>query len=223
MFDTIISGHPSPVPVLICTLVSFLCGAIIALSAEVGHNRKVSRNVLVCLIILPVTVQWVIMMVNGSIGAGVAVAGTFSLVRFRSAQGNARDISMIFLAMAAGIACGMGYVGYAVLFTLIVSIAIALLSKLNVGGISENERHLRITIPEDLDYEGIFDDIFGKFTSLHELTRTRTANMGTLYELEYIIREKKGISEKQMIDEIRCRNGNLPVVCGRIAESPEEL
>ena len=222
MFESVIKGSLTINSVMLCTLCSLLCGTAAALSACAGQKRRISRNMLICLVIIPVTVQFVIMMVNGSIGAGVAVAGAFSLVRFRSVPGNARDISLIFLAMAAGLATGMGYVGYALLFTVLICGIISLMSVINLGGTSENMRQLKVTIPEDLDYDGIFDDVFGKFTSAHELSRVKTTNMGTLYELVYIITEKENISEKEMIDEIRCRNGNLTVICGRTSDSSRE-
>ncbi|MBQ4225037.1 MAG: DUF4956 domain-containing protein, partial [Oscillospiraceae bacterium] len=129
----------------------------------------------------------------------------------------------IFLSMAAGLATGVGYIGYAVLFTLLISAVIAILSKTNVGGISVDSMMLKITIPEDLDYTGVFDDILDKYTSYSELTRIKTTNMGTLYELTYIIKEKRDISEKQMLDDIRCRNGNLTVLCGKISSGKDEL
>ena len=125
--------------------------------------------------------------------------------------------------MAAGLATGVGYIGYAVLFTLLISAVIAVLSKTNVGGISVDSMMLKITIPEDLDYTGVFDDILDKYTSYSELTRIKTTNMGTLYELTYIIKEKRDISEKQMLDDIRCRNGNLTVLCGKISSGKDEL
>lgn len=224
MFTSILDGTLSILDVLICTAVSLFCGGAVAFTACYGaKSNRPSQNMIICLIILPAVVQAVIMLVNGNVGTGIAVAGTFSLVRFRSAQGNARDIAVIFLSMAAGLATGVGYIGYAVLFTLLISAVIAVLSKTNVGGISVDSMMLKITIPEDLDYTGVFDDILDKYTSYSELTRIKTTNMGTLYELTYIIKEKRDISEKQMLDDIRCRNGNLTVLCGKISSGKDEL
>ena len=166
---------------------------------------------------LPAVVQVVIMLVNGNIGAGVAVAGTFSLVRFRSAPGTAREIGMIFLAMAIGLATGMGYVALAIFFFLVMAAFVLLLTCLRFGGGNGQERELKITIPENLDYEGLFDDLFQKYTRSARLERVKTTNMGTLYELHYSVVLKGERIPKEFLDELRCRNGNLNIVCGRAA------
>lgn len=175
------------------------------------------------LAILPAVVQAVIMLVNGNLGTGVAVMGAFGLVRFRSAPGNAREIGSVFLAMAIGLATGMGYLGIAVLLLLIIGAAILILTELPFGSQSFSQKELKVTIPENLDYAGIFDDLFEKYTKSAELMKVRTTNMGSLYELCYRIELKKEEEEKTMLDDIRCRNGNLTIVCGRIAENREEL
>ena len=158
------------------------------------------------------------MMVNGNIGAGLAVAGTFALVRFRSAPGTAKEITAIFFTVAIGLACGMGYVGYAVIFFLIVSACAMLLDQFHFGQPANRHRQLKITIPENLDYEGLFDDLFEIYTFRHELNRVRTTNMGTLYELSYDIELRDPQKTKDFIDAIRCRNGNLNIICGREAD-----
>lgn len=175
------------------------------------------------LAILPAVVQAVIMLVNGNLGTGVAVMGAFGLVRFRSAPGNAREIGSVFLAMAIGLATGMGYLGIAVLLLLIIGAAILILTGIPFGSQSFSQKELKVTIPENLDYAGIFDDLFEKYTKSAELMKVRTTNMGSLYELCYRIELKKEEEEKEMLDDIRCRNGNLTIVCGRIAENREEL
>jgi len=175
------------------------------------------------LAILPAVVQAVIMLVNGNLGTGVAVMGAFGLVRFRSAPGNAREIGSVFLAMAIGLATGMGYLGIAVLLLLIIGAAILILTEIPFGSQSFSQKELKVTIPENLDYAGIFDDLFEKYTKSAELMKVRTTNMGSLYELCYRIELKKEEEEKAMLDDIRCRNGNLTIVCGRIAENREEL
>lgn len=207
---------------VLCTLASLACGVITAACSYNKKRRSNDSGIMICLIVLPAIVQTVIMLVNGNIGAGVAVAGTFSLVRFRSVQESSKEISAIFLSMTAGLATGMGYIAFALFFTTFIGAAIKVLTVMNVGGIRENCRSLKITIPENLEYEGVFDDLFEKYTEFAELERVKTTNMGTLCELSYIIRMKKGGSEKQLIDDIRCRNGNLTVVCGKIAEIKEE-
>ena len=165
------------------------------------------------LAMLPAIVCLVVMMVSGSIGAGVAVAGTFSLVRFRSAAGSAREICAVFLVMAVGIACGMGYIGYALLFTLIMSTVLLLYNRCGFGLAKNAElnKTLRITIPEDLDYGGVFDDIFEEYTSSHTLQSVKTTNMGSLFKLTYDLTLKRPGCEKAFIDALRCRNGNLEI------------
>ena len=163
------------------------------------------------------------MLVNGNLGTGVAVMGAFGLVRFRSAPGNAREIGSVVLAMAIGLATGMGYLGIAVLLLLIIGAAILILTEIPFGSQSFSQKELKVTIPENLDYAGIFDDLFEKYTKSAELMKVRTTNMGSLYELCYRIELKKEEEEKAMLDDIRCRNGNLTIVCGRIAENREEL
>lgn len=174
------------------------------------------------LIFLPFLVQIVILLVNGNIGAGIAVAGAFSLIRFRSAPGSARDIVIIFLAMTIGLACGMGYIGVAVLACLIVCLFSIILNIVRPGEL-ETERELKITIPEDLDYADLFDDLMRKYTKHNTLIQVRTTNMGSLYRLIYHIRLRNAAKEKEFIDQLRCRNGNLDIVCGKTAYAKEGL
>lgn len=213
MFESII-GTELTLPVfLICTLTSLLLGMGIAL---VGMFRSHStQSFAVTLAILPAVVQIIIMLVNGNLGAGVAVAGAFGLVRFRSAPGTAREIGVLFLAMAIGLATGMGFVGLAVLAFVIISAVLLLLTAVRFGQPSQADRVLKITIPENLDYEDLFDDIFTKYTRTHTLVRVKTSNMGTMYELEYRITLPQGSIPKEFIDALRCRNGNLNIVCSR--------
>lgn len=206
---------------LICTAASLVCGVTIAFVHM--FRNKFSKNFILTLVILPAVVQAVIMLVNGNLGTGVAVMGAFSLVRFRSVPGNSREIASIFLAMAAGLATGMGYVGIAAVMVVSIGAAMFLLVAVKFGEARNISKDLKITIPENLDYEGIFDDILEAFTSNYHLLRVRTVNMGSLYELQYSIQFEKGKSEKKFIDEIRCRNGNLTVVCGYEASEREEL
>ncbi|MBR4225113.1 MAG: DUF4956 domain-containing protein [Oscillospiraceae bacterium] len=198
---------------LICSLASVGFGAITALSYMVGH--KYSKAFVGTLVVLPVMVQSVIMMVNGNVGAGVAVLGAFSLIRFRSVPGNSRDISSIFLSMAVGIATGMGQIGFAAVMTLVVCAVLIIVTFVPLGRADDDRRDLKITVPEDLDFEGAFDDILKKYTTRFELETAKTANMGSLYELKYSIVMRGDSSVKAMIDEIRTRNGNLTVSVGR--------
>lgn len=161
------------------------------------------------------------MMVNGNLGTGIAVLGVFSLVRFRSQPGNSREILAVMLSMAIGLATGTGYVTFAVFATIIICVVWLILFSTPFG--KSNYKELRITIPENLDYEGIFDEDFSKFTTHHELYRVKTTQMGTLYELKYHIVLNKNFSEKELIDSIRYKNGNLPVICSRISDETAYL
>lgn len=220
MLNSILGTELTLTSFLICTGVSLLLGVGTALVA--GYRSRSTQSLAVTLAILPAVVQAVIMLVNGSIGAGIAVAGAFSLVRFRSAPGTAREIAAIFLAMAIGLATGMGYVGLAVLLFLILAGAMLALTVLRFGQKEDAGRILKITIPEDLDYDGLFDDLFERYTTAHTLEKVKTTNMGTLYELRYRITMRQEPVPKVFLDELRCRNGNLNITCCR-EESHESL
>nr|WP_325194739.1 DUF4956 domain-containing protein [uncultured Oscillibacter sp.] len=215
MLDSIIQTQITAQVFALCTAASLALGLGTALLCM--YKSRYTQSFIITLAMLPAVVQVVIMLVNGNIGAGVAVAGTFSLVRFRSAPGTAREIGMIFLAMAIGLATGMGYVALAVFFFLIMALFVLVLTSLHFGGGDEHERELKITIPETLDYDGLFDDLFEKYTRSARLERVKTTNMGTLYELHYRVVLKTERIPKEFLDELRCRNGNLNIVCGRAA------
>jgi len=221
LFGTIVKqGMVSPGGFLAATIVSLLIGIFIAfMYSRVNHC---SPSVLFTLIMVPAIVQLVIMMVNGNIGAGLAVAGAFSLVRFRSIAGKGQEITVIFLAMATGLATGMGYLGIAIIFAVIMMLLYTALSIVKIGQ-NGRERLLRITIPEDLDYDEVFDSIFKKYTKRSELLEARTTNMGSLYKLQYAVVLKNGAKEKKFLDEIRTRNGNLEVSIGKMLLRTEEL
>ena len=213
MLNSIIGTELTLSAFLICTAVSLALGIGLALVSR--FRAHATQSFAVTLAILPVVVQVVIMLVNGNIGAGVAVAGAFSLVRFRSAPGTAREIGVLFLGMAIGLATGMGYVGLAALTFVIVSAALLALTALHFGQHDSGERSLKITIRENLDYEGLFDDLFDQYTKSHTLVKVKTSNMGTLYELEYRVTLRSDSVPKAFLDALRCRNGNLNIVCGR--------
>ena len=215
MLDSIIQTQITAQVFAICTAVSLVLGLGTGLLCM--YKSRYTQSFIITLAMLPAVVQVVIMLVNGNIGAGVAVAGTFSLVRFRSAPGTAREIGMIFLAMAIGLATGMGYVALAVFFFLVMAVFVLALTSLHFGGGDEHEWELKITIPENLDYDGLFDDLFEKYTRSARLERVKTTNMGTLYELHYRVVLKTERIPKEFLDELRCRNGNLNIVCGRAA------
>lgn len=214
MLNSIIQTPLTIQSFLLCTAVSVVLGVLSALLCK--YKNQTTQSFLFTIAMLPTIVQIVIMLVNGNIGAGVAVAGAFSLVRFRSAQGKAREITAIFTAMALGLATGMGYIAVAVIFFIIMATFQVIMCVVNFGAEDDCVRDLRITIPEDLDYEGIFDDIFDRFTKSVEFESIKTTNLGTLYEIRYTITMKQALVPKEFLDEIRIRNGNLNIVCGRV-------
>lgn len=205
---------------LMVTVVSLVLGAVIALFYS--RQNKTTNSFAVTLALLPAIVQLVILLVNGNIGAGVAVAGAFSLVRFRSAAGNAREITAVFLAMAVGLATGMGYIGIAAFFTVIISVLLLVCSKI-LSKREEGERILKITVPEHLEFDGVFEDVLDKFTDEHKLENVKTTNMGSLYKLTYTIRMKPGTGVKEFLDCLREQNGNLEISCGYPVSKNNEL
>ena len=211
LFDTSTTVTISISDFLLCVGVALVLGVFLAAIYTV--KSRYTKSFLITLGILPAVVCIVIMMVNGNVGAGVAVAGAFSLVRFRSAAGTAKEIAVLFLAMAAGLVCGMGYLAYAGLFTLIVGVILLIMQfvKIPQSKAILKQKTLRITIPEDLDYTSIFNDILDKYTTEHKLTNVKTSNLGSLFKLTYNITEKDVMKEKEMIDELRIRNGNLEI------------
>lgn len=208
---------------LLCSLTSLVLGVTIAFIYM--FKQEHTKSFVVTLALLPIIVQMVIALVNGNIGAGVAVMGVFNLVRFRSIPGSAKDIGAVFLAMAVGLATGMGYLGLAVVFTVIVGLANVafVLSPLGGAAASTANKSLKVTIPEDLDYSGVFDDLFDRFTTKNQLVEAKTTNMGSLYQLSYDITLKDEREEKQLLDAIRTRNGNLTVICGMPLAAKERL
>ncbi len=213
MLNSILGTETTLSAFLICTAVSLVLGVAAALLHM--YKNRTSPSFAVTLAILPAIVQIIIFLVNGNIGAGVAVAGAFSLIRFRSAPGNAREIGSIFICMAIGLATGMGYVALAALFFVIVAAVQFLLAALHFGSREECERMLKITIPEDMDYDGLFDDLFARYCREAVLEKVRTSNMGTLYELHYRVTLRDDGVPKAFLDDIRCRNGNLNVICAK--------
>ncbi|MDC7292409.1 DUF4956 domain-containing protein [Butyrivibrio sp. DSM 10294] len=223
IFESIMeSGTITGAGFVTATICSILIGCFIAFMYTLKNNY--SKSYIVTLALLPAIVQVVIMLVNGNIGAGIAVAGAFSLVRFRSAPGSGKEITSIFLAMAVGLATGMGYIGIAAIFAVIITVANLILSSLSLNNKASEEKTLKITIPESLDFEGVFDDIFERFTTKADLEEVKTSGMGSLYKLTYKISLRQKASTKAMMDEIRQRNGNLEVSCSRpVIVRAEEL
>lgn len=206
---------------MLCLSVSILIGAF--LTTAFGYKNKQSKSFAITLFILPAIVCVVIMMVNGNIGTGVAVAGAFSLVRFRSVPGTAKEIAAVFLAMGAGLIAGMGYLGFAVLFAVVMGLLFMLLNVSSLGEGNASDRQLRITIPEDLNYSDVFEDIMKKYLNSYELESVKTTNMGAMFKLIYDISLKNMSQEKEFVDELRTRNGNLEISISKKEMSVYEL
>ncbi|MBP0983995.1 MAG: DUF4956 domain-containing protein [Oscillospiraceae bacterium] len=223
MFESIISSTGLTADsAIICTAASLGFGLLAALLYRLG-SKKPSRSLLITLIILPTLVQAVIMLVNGSVGAGIAVMGAFNLVRFRSAPGCAKDICYIFYTMCIGLATGMGYIGFAVLLAIAVGVVLAVLGFIPWFRNSQHKMLLRIVIPENLEYNGVFDEIFKEYLSSAELVQVKTTAMGTLFDLRYEVTEKDPSRQKEMLDKIRALNGNLTISIGALQQPGEAL
>lgn len=211
LFDTEFTAVISVTDFLWCLGASLVIGLVMALAYM--FRSRYTKSFVITLATLPAVVCVVIMMVNGNVGTGVAVAGAFSLVRFRSVPGSAKEIVMLFLAMGAGLIAGMGYIGFAFLFTIIMCVAFVIYNMFGMGCKRNAEKYktLNITIPEDLDYTGVFDELLGEYTKTYELARVKTTNMGSMFRLTYNIVLKDPAKEHELIDRIRERNGNLEI------------
>jgi hypothetical protein len=207
--------------IALCTAASLLAGVVTA--AVYTFRHVANKNFVVTLALLPVIVQSIIMLVNGQIGTGIAVMGAFSLIRFRSVPGTAKEITSIFLAMALGLATGTGYIWYAVIFTVVINGMILFFSVIGFGEAGVLARNLKIVIPENKDYTSIFSDLFAEYTKDAKLEKVRTVNLGSLYELQYAIVLRDQKKEKELIDKIRTRNSNLEISCSRSVMTREEL
>ena len=224
MFESIISTSEglTAQSAIILTAVSIVFGGIAAAVYRIT-NRHYSKNLMVALVVLPALVQAVIMLVNGSVGAGIAVMGAFNMVRFRSAPGSARDICCIFYSVGIGLATGMGYVGFAAVYAVIIGALLTVLSFIPAFGTKRSAKLLRVLIPENLDYTDCFKDIFDEYLASVSVIQAKTTNMGTMYDLKYEIVLRDNLKEKELLDKIRTRNGNLTVSCGLLPENHEEL
>lgn len=223
LFDTDMASVISVSDFLLCIGCSLLLGLVLALCYM--FRTRYTKSFIVTLALLPSVVCVVIMMVNGNVGAGVAVAGAFSLVRFRSVPGTAKEIAMLFLAMSAGLIAGMGYLGYALLFTVILCALTILYGCLDLGSKKNAAvyKTLHITIPESLDYTGVFDCVLTAYCASYELIRVKTANMGSMFRLTYDLKLQDASKEKEMIDKLRCHNGNLEITVSKQETATNEL
>lgn len=206
---------------LACSAASIIFGIVVAFIYMFRHNY--SKNFVVTLALMPLIVQMVITLVNGNLGAGIAVMGVFNLVRFRSIPGSAKDIGSVFLAMAIGLATGMGFITLGAVFLVIYAIVSAAFVMSPLGKPKEPGKTLKITVPEDLEFEGMFDETLSRYAAEYELTEVSTTNMGSLFQVQYEIRMREAGCEKALIDELRCLNGNLKITLGRKPQTRESL
>lgn len=223
LFDTDLTTTISVADFMLCLGFSLTIGLVMAFAYM--YRTRYSKSFVVTLALLPGVVCVIILLVNGNIGTGVAVAGAFSLVRFRSIPGTAKEICTLFLAMGAGLIAGMGYLGFAVLFTVVMCMMFVLYNRLDFGEKKNAAvfKTLHITIPEDLDYSGVFEDIFAEYTRTHDLVRVKTTNMGSMFRLTYNVELSDAAREKEMIDRLRCRNGNLEIAVSKQETAVAEL
>lgn len=197
---------------IIIVLSSMVLGVIISLVYMFTHKKEdYSSGFIITLVMLPTIISLIILLVGSSVARAFSLAGAFALIRFRSAPGGPKDIAYVFFTLAVGLACGIGYIAYAVLFTIILSIAVLILEKINFGVKKEKSMKLKIVIPEDLDYNGVFDEVLNKYTLGYQLNKIKTSDFGSLYELTYLVKLKDFSNSKEFIDNLRCKNGNLNI------------
>lgn len=223
MFESILNnniGTLSITTTMICMVVALFLGVVIAFVHMM--SGRYNKNFLITISVLPAIVQIIIMMVNGNLGTSVAILGAFGLIRFRSVAGTSREITSVFLAMAIGLATAMGYITFAIVTTVIICIALIGFSKIPIGE-HKKERKLKVVIPENLDFSNIFDDIFQKYLENYSLEKVKTTNMGSMFELTYNVILKDELKQKELIDELRCKNGNLNIILERLEIGENEL
>lgn len=216
------SASVSLATAVLTIIISFVLGGLISLTyMKTCSKGGYSRNFSLTLVMIPTVIAIIILLIGSNIARAFSLAGAFSIIKFRSAPGDPKDIAYVLFTMAAGLACGVGAFAYAALFTAVLCILMVILDFFRYGTAGISQKQLKIAIPEDLDYEGAFDDIFARFTVDHELKRVRTINLGSLYELVYTVTMKNGTGQKEFLDELRCRNGNLNITLSMCADSGE--
>ncbi len=222
MFQSIITTTDTTiqaVPAMICLGAAVVFGVIIALLYMfTSKKNSYHKDFVVAIALLPVIVATVIMLIGSSTARALSLAGAFALVRFRSAPGSGKDIAVVFFVMAMGLACGLGYILFGAIAAVIVCVLLLVLCKTKFGESKNTEKQLKISIPENLNYNGIFDDLFQEYTTSCKLKNVKTTNMGSLFELTYIVNVKDETKEKDFIDALRCRNGNLNISLGMVPD-----
>ena len=225
MLETILSVETASTTIslmdaLLTIIVSFVLGSIISVSyIKTSAKENYSQNFSLTLILVPTVIAIIILLIGSNVARAFSLAGAFSIIRFRSAPGDPKDIAYVLFTMAAGLACGVGFYGYALLFTVVLCFLMFMLSVFNFGAKKASPKILKIVIPEDLNYEGAFDDLFQKYTASYELKRVKTTELGSLYELVYMVTMDHSVSQKEFLDALRCRNGNLNIILSMGAET----
>ena len=227
MLDTIFSANTVATTIslsdaLLTIIISFILGALISLTYMKTSSRGgYSQNFVFTLVIIPTVIAIIVFIVGSNVARAFSLAGALSIIRFRSAPGDSKDISYVLFTTSAGLAVGVGLFGYGILFTGCLCLLMFVLKSVNFGRNKIAENLIKITIPEDLDYEGVFDDLFLEYTKSHELIKVKTTDLGSLFQLVYTVVLDNKISQKEFIDELRCRNGNLNITLSMYAESTE--
>jgi hypothetical protein len=208
---------------MLTIIISFILGALISFTYMKTNNKNgmYSQNFALTLVIIPTVIAIIVLLIGSNVARAFSLAGAFSIIKFRSAPGDPKDISYVLFTMAAGLACGVGFFGYAGLFTAFLCVLMFMLSIFDFGSKKTMHKLLKITIPEDLDYEGAFDDIFAEFTTTHELIKVKTTDLGSLFQLVYTVTMDKEVSQKAFLDALRCRNGNLNITLSMNADNSE--
>ncbi|KNY29993.1 DUF4956 domain-containing protein [Pseudobacteroides cellulosolvens] len=205
---------------LLTIFTAFVLGIVISFTFMKTNNKGASspQGFSLTLVMLPPIIAIIILLIGNNVARAFGLSGAFAIIRFRSAAGDPKDISYVLFAMAAGLSCGSGFFGYAALFTAILCLFMVVLNKMNFGVSNVTSKLLKITIPEDLDYQGVFDDVFEKYTTSYELRKIKTTDLGTLFELVYSVKMKEDINQKEFLDALRCRNGNLNIILSMNAD-----
>jgi uncharacterized integral membrane protein len=211
LFGQINGGKLDIYSALIIMASSLVAGFIISLVYIFTNKNKYQKSFAVTLVMLPLIIAVIIMIIGDNIARAFSLAGAFTIIRYRSEPAEAKDISYIFFALAIGLACGLYYISYAALFLLILSVIMLILHFTNFTSEKNKNLKLKITVPEDVDYENLFDDIFTKYLKRHEIIKIKTISFGALFEISYSIQLKNDVSVKELIDDIRCRNNNLSI------------
>lgn len=216
LFNTVLanlSAEITPLSAVITMVTALILGGAIAFTYQKTQNESVyQRSLAITLVMLPVILSVIILFIGSNIARAFSLAGTLSIIRFRSAPGDAKDIGFIFFDIAAGLACGVGLYAYGALFVVVLCAAIILLEAFNAFEKKTVNKTLKILIPEDLNYDGAFDDVLDAYTKKHTLTKIKTTDLGSLFELCYNVVMIDGKNEQDFLDELRCRNGNLSIV-----------